>query len=231
VEVGRVTARQRVLPLDHLEQRLLLTEEVGVGAEDQADGDVAGQAGGRHLGERRPHGVDLDGERGLEGQVRVRGAHHERGDGQPLDQLVGVVTQDRPVLERARLAFGAVGHDEPGLVAAAALERREPLAARPEPASAAASQARQAELLGGHPGAEGPGGAQAFAASPGPIVGERSHRLAVQHDMGARRQGARGHGGVEHGFSQGPVPRPSGQVTLLLVRSRAGGGGRQHRFT
>jgi hypothetical protein len=141
VHVGRVAARQRVLALDDLEERLLLAEQVGVGPEDEADRHVPCEPDRPHLDEGPAKDLDLACEAGLDGQERARGPHGQGGDGQTLDHLVGVVAQDGPVLERAGLALGAVADDEAALVVAAGLQDREPLAAGPEPAAASAAQA------------------------------------------------------------------------------------------
>ena len=44
VLVGRQQAGERVVALDHLEQRLLLAEQVLVGSEHEVDGEVGEQA-------------------------------------------------------------------------------------------------------------------------------------------------------------------------------------------
>jgi hypothetical protein len=106
------------------------------------------------------------------------------------------VPQDRPVLERARLALGAVGDDDAGLAVAAGLEDRQPLPAGPEPGAAPAPQSRQVHLLGGAPRADRGGGAEAVAAASGPELGEGADGIAGEDD-------ARGEKGVGHGVSGG----------------------------
>src|SRR2546421_436057 len=83
-------AGERVLALDDFEKRLLLPEEVLLRAGDDLDGDVAGQAGGGHVGQRPGELVDLGGEAGLEPDEGLGGADGEGGDGHALDQLVRV---------------------------------------------------------------------------------------------------------------------------------------------
>src|SRR5918995_6419110 len=133
VDIRRV-AREGILALDHLEERLLLTEQVRVGAEDETDRDLTGEPDGTHLHQCASQYLDLDGEARLHGQKGLRGPHGQGGDGQSFDHLVGVVAQDGPVLEGAGLALGAVAHHESALVVAAGVEYREPLAAGADPA-------------------------------------------------------------------------------------------------
>ena len=112
VLVGREPAGQRRLALDHLEHRLLLAEQVLVGAGDDGDGAVARRC-------PRP---------GISCTARVTAAisrsklafRQMNASSAPtakaamidaLDELVRVGPQQRPVLERARLALGAVAHD------------------------------------------------------------------------------------------------------------------------
>jgi hypothetical protein len=185
VQVGRVAARQRVLALDDLEERLLLTEQVGVGTQDEADRNVAREPHGTHLDQGPAKILDLACEAGLDGQEGVRGPHGQGGDGQPFDDLVGVVAQDGPVLEGAGLALGAVGHDEAAFVVAAGVEEREPLAPGAEPPAATAAQTRQGHFLGGSPGTDGPRQAEAFPAASEAVGRDRGDGISAEHDTSA----------------------------------------------
>ena len=82
--------------------------------------------------------VDLALEARLEADERLVGADREGGDDHALDELVRVGAHQRPVLERAGLALGAVAHEVAagtGLAGDAG-----PLAPGREPAAASASQ-------------------------------------------------------------------------------------------
>ena len=112
VFVGWEPARQRRLALDHLEHRLLLTEQVLVGSGDDRDLAVGADAGRLELLHGPGDGVDLTLEAALEADEDLDGADGERRDDDPFDELVGVGPQQGAVLERARFALGAVAHHE-----------------------------------------------------------------------------------------------------------------------
>ena len=95
VLVGREPARQRRLALDDLEHRLLLAEQVLVGAGDDGDGAVGADAGGLDLLHGAGDAGDLALEAGLEADERLLGADGEGGDDQALDHLVRVGPQQR----------------------------------------------------------------------------------------------------------------------------------------
>ena len=100
---------------------------------------VAADAGLLHLLHGPGDGARSRVEAALEADERLDGADGEGGDHDALDDLVRVGAQQRPVLERARLALGAVAHDVaagPGLGRDAG-----PLAAGREAAAPAAAQA------------------------------------------------------------------------------------------
>src|SRR5690606_33368464 len=124
----------------------------------------------------------------LQTDVGGLSADGERGDDDALDELVGVGPDERPVLERARLALGRVADDE----ASGALLPGDarPLAAGGEPSPATAPEARRGDdvdrglrphpLRGVDPEPADVGGQ--------PVV-ERADRL------GRKEEGA-GHGGL-----------------------------------
>ena len=101
---------QRLVAFDHLEERLLLAEEVLLGPGDDRDAQVAEQPGLFHLGHRAQHPLAFALEARLERDEHFARVDGERGDRQSLDDLVRIRTQDGPVLERARLALRAVAH-------------------------------------------------------------------------------------------------------------------------
>ena len=137
----RQDAGERVVAFDHFEHRLLFTEQVLVGATRDRDVEVAEQAGRRELAGRALERLELADERRLHADVHVVRADGERGDRGTGHDLIRVAPHDRAVLERARLAFGAVCHDE--LAAPARVAHGAPLATGRETAAAAPAQSRR----------------------------------------------------------------------------------------
>ena len=88
----------------------------------------------RDLGDGRGEPLGLALVPRLGGDVGRLGADRERRDRQPLEHPVRVVPEQRPVLERARLALGGVAHREPSPRPGVADAR--PLPAGGEPATA-----------------------------------------------------------------------------------------------
>jgi hypothetical protein len=84
-------------------------------------------------------------EAGLQRDVHRVGVDRERGDQDPLQQLVRVRAHQRTVLERGRLALRGIAHDEapPG---SAAYDAR-PLAPGREAGAATTAQSRARDLL------------------------------------------------------------------------------------
>ena len=94
VLVRREPARQRRLALDHLEHRLLLAEQVLVGAGD--DGDLCSRCRCPAVWNSctaRVTACDLALEARLEADERLVGADREGGDDHALDELVRVGAQ------------------------------------------------------------------------------------------------------------------------------------------
>ena len=158
LDVGGHEPGERGLALDDLEQAGLLAEQVVVGAEDDLDRHVARQPRGGHLLDGGGQALALGAEAGLGADVRGLGADREGGDGGALDHGVGVGPDQRPVLERRRLALGPVAHDERplGPAAGGGVRHGLPLAPGREPAPAPAPQARQDDLLDRGPRSQGP---------------------------------------------------------------------------
>ena len=75
------------------------------------------------------------------------GADRVGGDQRAFEHLVRVVAQDRAVLERARLALGAVDHDGRRDFRRRVRAHRPPLRAGREAGAAAAAQAGRLELV------------------------------------------------------------------------------------
>jgi hypothetical protein len=147
VLVRREPPRQWRLSLDHLEHRLLLAEQVLVRSGDDVDGALGADAGGLHLLYRARDTGDLAFEACLEADERLFGVDCEGGDDDALDELVRVGAQQCTVLERARLAFGPVGH---GVARAGpTVGDRAPLDRSGEPRSAAPTQSSSADLADG----------------------------------------------------------------------------------
>jgi hypothetical protein len=113
VQVWREPTRQRLVALDHLEHRLLLAEQVLVRAGHDGHLAVATEVSGLELLHRSRHRIDLAPEACLQADEGLRGADGERGDRHALDQLIRVGSQQGAVLERARLALGAVADQVP----------------------------------------------------------------------------------------------------------------------
>ncbi len=82
---------------------------------------------------------------------RFAGADDGCGDREPLDHLIGIGAQERPVLEGAGLAFGAVGDGVAVAECRSAREHRSPLGRGRKAGAAAAAQPGPLELVE-HPG-------------------------------------------------------------------------------
>ena len=133
----REPAGERRLALDHLEHRLLLTEQVLVRSGDDRHRAIGTDACRLELLHRAQHGGSLAVEAPLEADERFLGPDGEGGDDDPFDQLVRVGPHEGAVLERAGLAFGAVAHDVPSSPRLRGDAR--PLAPGREPATAAST--------------------------------------------------------------------------------------------
>ena len=145
VLVGRQQAGERIVALDHLEQRLLLAEEVLVGPEHEVDREVGEQPAPRRPRRwRSASALGLPLVARLGGDVGGLGPDRERGDGQPFEHPVRIVAQQRPVLERARLTLGGVAHREPP--ARPRLADARPLPPGREPAAASPPQPAVGDL-------------------------------------------------------------------------------------
>ena len=147
VQVRGQPSGQRIVALDDLEHRLLLTEEVLVGSRDHGDLALPADPGSLELLDRPRHRVDLPVEAPLQADERLEGTDGERRDDQALDELIGVGPQQRPVLERPGLSFRSVA-DEVAPFASLFGDAR-PLLTGREPASPATAEPRPADLLDG----------------------------------------------------------------------------------
>ena len=105
--------RERRALLDDLLQPRLLAEEVEVGPEDDLDRDPSQRVGRLHLFQRSSERLGLWDERLLQPQERALGPDRMGGDREPLEHLVRVRAEQRPVLEGRRLALRGVAHREP----------------------------------------------------------------------------------------------------------------------
>ena len=175
---GREEAGQRVAALDDLQERLLLAEEVVVRAFGDGHGELAQQTRLAQLDRGAPQGRGLDRVRALGRDVHLGGADGERGDGRALDHPVRIAAHQHPVLERRRLALGAVGHDV--APAAAGRSHGRPLRPRREAAAAATAESRCRDLVDGGRRAEPPGRRQPFTAARGEEGVDRRDRLRGQ---------------------------------------------------
>ena len=135
VLVGRQQPGHGGAALDDLEHGLLLAEEILVGPGDDSDRALGADPGRLHLLDRPGDNCDLLLEGSLEADERLHRADGKGGHDHALDQLVGVGPDQGPVLERARLALGAVGDDVS--VGSPLPGDAGPLAARREPAAPA----------------------------------------------------------------------------------------------
>jgi hypothetical protein len=180
VLVRREGPGQRGVALDHLEQGLLLPEEVLVGTGDDRHRDGAGQSGPLHLRQGPLESVELPREPALDADVHADGVHCHRGDGEALDHLVGVGPQDGPVLERGRFPFGRVADDVP--VGPRRVADARPLPRRRKAATAPPPQPGQRQLGDGLRRAQrGRPGQPVTAAQSSPGV-DRRDRLDRQQE-------------------------------------------------
>ena len=164
---------------------------------------------GQRLGEAGP----LLLEAGLGGDVGGLGVHGAGGDQQPLHHDVRVRPQERPVLERSRLALGRVAHGVTG--AGLGEEHRRPLGPRREPGAAPPAQAGQLELLDERPGGHRPSPGQARRHHP------------CRRTRRANRRAARGGGTRPCGQSpiHGSPPRVRGEPPAVWLGEFAAGSG------
>src|SRR6266516_3514310 len=109
---------------------------------------------GLHLLQRPSERLELRSERLLQAEERTLGSDRVCGDGEALQDLVRVRAEQRPVLERRRLALGGVADGEPRPGADG--PDRAPFVTGGEPGAAAAPEAALRDLLdhGLGPGAE-----------------------------------------------------------------------------
>ncbi len=101
-------SRHGRVPFYHLQQRLFLAEQVVLGTKNQLDGNHPQQSGGGLLVMRAPHRRDLRLETLLQAEVRRADADCITGDRHSLQQLVRIVSEKEPILERSWLALGTV---------------------------------------------------------------------------------------------------------------------------
>ena len=203
---GGSVAGKRVAALDHLQQRLLLAEEVLVGSLDDGDREVAQQVDRAQLHHRSPEVRRLLRERSLRGDVGVAGTHGERGDGRPLHDAIGVEAHQHPVLERRRLALGAVGHDV--APPAAGPPHGGPLRSRREASAAPTPQAAGRDLVDRRRRAEPQGGAQACASAGREVVVDGADGcLGQEHRLDGHVSPLAGTNGLPP--SSGPLPPDS----------------------
>ena len=156
--VRRRDARERVPPVDRLQQRRLLAVEVLVRAFEHLDLDAVEPARALDLVDRGAEPPDLDRERPLGRDDDLVGADRVRRDQRALDHLVGIVAQDGAVLERAGLAFGRVDDDRRALERRAVVAHGPPLASGGKSGAAPPPQAGGLELGDDLLGGEAPGG-------------------------------------------------------------------------
>ena len=107
----RGDARERRTAGDRLEQGGLLAVEVLPWPLEDGEDAAIDPPGRLHLGDGPLDPLDLADERRLEGDHRRRRADRPGRDHGTLEHGVGVGPQDRPVLERPRLALRAVDDD------------------------------------------------------------------------------------------------------------------------
>ena len=132
---GRLGPRPGLPPLQRLEERRLLADDVAV----VAVGDAHGQALGRPLRERLADGLRFLSERSLQEDDGLACAYPPSGQGQARQHFAGSGAQQVAVLDGAGLAFGAVRHQER---LAPLGPHRAPLAGGGVPAPAAAAKPR-----------------------------------------------------------------------------------------
>jgi hypothetical protein len=109
--VRRGHSRKRLAALDDLEQGGLLTEQVGGGAEHDADADTAGPPGAGDLVDRGADDPAFVLEGVLQGDNHLVGVDGEGGDEGTFEHLERVPSQQLAILEGAWLAFRPVDDD------------------------------------------------------------------------------------------------------------------------
>src|SRR6185312_10850088 len=148
----RLQPRVAALALERVEQRRLLAADVGAGAavDDQLEVPVGAEDVGPEVtrlvgfGDRGVEDVGLRVVLAADEDEGVAGVGGERGDRDPLDQLVRVALHQLAVLEGARLGLVGVAAEVLGHFAAG---QERGLFAHREAGAAAAAQARVFELL------------------------------------------------------------------------------------
>jgi hypothetical protein len=179
----RATRGQGWASLDHLLQPGLLPQQVQIRAQDDLHRNAPERVRVLHLPKRPGQRLELGGEGLLQADVGTLGADRVGGDGQALQDLVGVGPQQQPVLEGGGLPLGGVAHHIAGGPGPAPpdpsplLPGREPRTSpAAEPASCHLPDHRQ------RPGAKG--GLEPAPSASGLVVAE-----------GARHQIKKGHRG------------------------------------
>ena len=181
VQVGRQPPGQRFVALDHLEHRLLLAEEILVRAGHDGDGAVAAEPGHLEVLDCLRDESEFAFEAGLEADERCLGLDGHRGDDEAFDELIRIGSDQRPVLERTRLTFGAVAHHETPSTAV----RRDPrpLVTGRETTTAPSPQTRSAYLVDRGRRTERESALDAGSAGRcGQILIQRGDRLARQEE-------------------------------------------------
>jgi hypothetical protein len=106
----RATRGQGWASLDHLLQPGLLPQQVQIRAQDDLHRNAPERVRVLHLPKRPGQRLELGGEGLLQADVGTLGADRVGGDGQALQDLVGVGPQQQPVLEGGGLPLGGVAH-------------------------------------------------------------------------------------------------------------------------
>jgi hypothetical protein len=91
--------RHRRTTLDHLEECLLLAEQVILRTENEVDRDRAQAPSRSHLAQGALHGRCFCLEASLQAQIRLERTEGVGGDGDPLEELIGVVAEEKATFD------------------------------------------------------------------------------------------------------------------------------------
>ena len=188
--IRRGSAREWLTSFDHLEQCGLLAEQVLARSDRDANVDITQPSGVGCFGDGVRHASPFTRERSLQRDDNVASVYRRRGDQGALQYAVRIASEQHPILERARFAFGTVHDDDRWGTAGDRGGHGLPLHAGRETGPAPAAQAGGLDLFGDADALEPACGIEGLATSRRNVVGEGIDRVfvedAVDHRHGAR---------------------------------------------
>ena len=126
--VRRRNARERVAPVDGFQQRRLFAVQVFLRTFEHLDLDAVEPSRALDLVDRLAEAIDFNRERLLGRDDDLVGVDGAGRDQRALENLIRIVAEDRPVLERPRFTLGRVDHDRGALELGAVVAHRPPFA-------------------------------------------------------------------------------------------------------